>query len=406
MAEWKRGWPLVLACFAGFSYFSLMTASLGVFITPLTREFGWSRTLASAGVTIASVWIALLSPFVGILIDRWGPRRLALPGLVAAGFTISAFALADGTPWQWLALWTVYAVVSISVKTTVWTSAVVGAFERSQGLAIGAVLSGTAAAQIITPPLATWLIAEYGWRLAYVSLGCGWGLVTFVLCHLFLRPSVIAHAADRTAASLVPFGLTLLEAKRDQALRRVGICAFIIMLFTIGLQIHQIPILVGAGVSQTDAAWLASLAGGAALVGKFISGLLLDRYRANVVGGLTFGATAIPFLLLLEGMQSPSLIVVAMLINGYAAGSKLQIASYLTSRYAGRRHFGVIYGVIISLVTIGSGFGPIVAGITFDKTSSYSPFLVAGAIGCVFCAFITASLPRYPTWEGTSNSPQ
>ena len=400
--EWRRGWKLVLACFAGFSFFSLMTASLGVFIAPLTREFGWSRTLVSSGVSIASVGVGLLSPFIGILIDRYGSRRVAMPGLLAAALAISSFALANGSPTQWLLLWGFYAVISISVKTTVWTAAVVGAFTKGQGLAIGVVLSGTAAAQVITPPLATWLIETVGWRMAYVWMGCGWGAVTFLLCYFFLfdvtARTPVAGLQMQAEKRELP-GLTIAQARGDTALWRIGICAFVIMLFTIGLLIHQIPILIEAGISATQAAWLASLAGAAGIVGKLVSGVLLDRYRANWVGGFTLASTALAFLLLIDGTRSPTFIIMAMLINGYSAGSKLQIASYLTARYAGRRHFGVIYGVIISLVTFGSGLGPLVAGMIYDATGGYTPFLIAGAAACVLCGALVLSLPAYPKWR-------
>jgi predicted MFS family arabinose efflux permease len=400
--EWRQGWKIVFASFVGFSFFSVMTTTLGVFMGPLTDEFGWSRSLISAGVTIAAVVTGLLSPFFGILIDRYGSRRLALPGLVAAALAISSFGLANGSAVQWLVLWTVYAVISISVKTTVWTAAVVGAFTRAQGLALGVVLSGTAAAQIIGPPLATWLIDEFGWRLAYVWLGAGWGSLTLIICTLFLF-----EVRDRRSAGgkvLAPpdrsglHGLSIQQAVRSTALWRIGLSTFIVMLLTIGLQIHQIPILIGSGVSPTNAAWLASLSGAAGIVGKLVSGVLLDRFQANWVGGLTLGVAALAFLFLIDSVQSPPLIVIAMVVNGYAAGSKLQITSYLTSQYAGLRHFGVIYGAVISLVTFGSGLGPLVAGGVYDATGSYTSFLIAGTIGCFFCGLLILSLPEYPNW--------
>lgn len=400
--EWRRGWKLVLACFAGFSFFSLMTASLGVFIAPLTEEFGWGRTLVSSGVSIASVSVGLMSPFIGILIDRHGSRKVAMPGLLAATVAISSFALVNGSPTQWLFLWTLYAVISVSVKTTVWTSALVRAFTKGQGLAMGVVLSGTAVAQVVAPPLATWLIEIVGWRMAYVWLACGWGAVTFLLCYFFLfdidARTPTGSGKIRQDRRHLP-GLTVAEARGNTALWRIGICSFVIMLFTIGLLIHQIPILIEAGISATQAAWLASLAGAAGIVGKLVSGVLLDRYRANWVGGLTLASTALAFILLVDGINSPTLIVLAMLINGYSAGSKLQIASYLTARYAGIRTFGVIYGVIISLVTFGSGLGPLVAGIIYDATGGYTPFLLTGAVACVFCGGLILSLPAYPKWR-------
>lgn len=405
--EWRRGWRLVLACFVGFSFFSIMTQSLGVFMEPLTREFGWSRTLVSSGVAIASVATAILSPFFGILIDRYGSRRVAMPGLVAAAVAIACFSFADGSAMQWLLLWGFYAVISISVKTTVWTAAVVGCFTAAQGLALGVMLSGTAAAQIIVPPLATWLIDGFGWRAAYVWLGFGWGGVTLLLCWFFLHDvhSRAPPAADGGPAHKPDLpGLTIAEAWRDPALWRIAVSTFIMMLLTIGLMIHQIPILTEAGLSRGNAAWLASLAGVAGIVGKLASGVLLDRYRANWVGGLTLAFTAFAFLLLLDGVHSPVLIVVAMIINGYSAGSKLQIASYLTARYGGVRHFGVIYGLITSLVAFGSGVGPMIAGFVYDRTGGYDGFLLAGTVGCVLCGLLILTLPRYPDWESSAGT--
>ena len=400
--EWNRGWKLVLACFVGFSFFSIMTHSLGIFMEPLANEFGWSRTLISSGVTISAAVTALLSPFFGILIDRYGSRRVAMPGLIAATVAISAFSLTSGSPLQWMLLWGFYATISISVKTTVWTAAVVGAFTRAQGLALGAMLSGTAAAQIVLPPLATWLVDEVGWRFAYVWLGCGWGGLTFLLCWFFLydvhsQPKAAAGAAKRDRLDLP--GLTIAQAWRDTALWRIGISTFFVMLLTIGLLIHQIPILTEAGVSRTNAAWLASLAGAAGIAGKLVSGLLLDRFRANWVGGLTLMATALAFLLLMDGVHTPELIVAAMVVNGYSAGSKLQIASYLTARYGGVRNFGVIYGLVTSLVAFGSGVGPMLAGFVYDVSGAYTMFLLAGTVGCAICGMILMSLPRYPEFK-------
>ncbi|HYD06008.1 MAG TPA: MFS transporter, partial [Reyranella sp.] len=79
-AEWKGNWALVLAASVGFSFFSIMVAATGLFFEPLAREFGWSRTLLSSGPSIANILTAVLGPFLGALIDRYGSRRVVLPG--------------------------------------------------------------------------------------------------------------------------------------------------------------------------------------------------------------------------------------------------------------------------------------------------------------------------------------
>lgn len=409
-AEWKQNWTLVLACFAGFSFLTLMTGSLSMFMQPLSEEFGWSRTLISAGFSISTLMTAVLSPFVGLVVDRYGSRRMAIPGLVVTALVIAAFSLMSGSATEWILMWLLYAVISISVKTTVWTAAVAGVFKSSQGLALGVTLCGSAAAQAVLPPLVNWLINEFGWRAAYVWLAFGWGGITLLLCVFFLfdahdrRAAQIAQSGKAEKARPDFNGLTIAEAWRDPALWRIAISTLVIMALTIGLTIHQIPILTEAGVSRTHAALLASLAGVAGVVGKLATGVLLDKYRPNWVGGLTLAATALAFGLLIDGVASPPLIIFAMLVNGYTQGTKLQINGYLTARYAGMRNFGSIYGFMNSLVAFGSGAGPVLAGLAYDSAGNYGLFLIVGTVGSLLCGILLLTLPNYPQWENKDST--
>jgi len=404
-SEWRQGWALVIASFAGFLFFSATFASMSVLMGPISEEFGWSRTTLSAGISISSVMTAVLSPFFGILIDRFGTRKLAIPGLVVAALSISSFALSTGSAALWIAMWAFYAIFTISIKTTVWTTAVAGVFDKSRGLAFAITLAGATAAHGIMPPLANYLVLEFGWRLTFVWIGMGMGGMTLLLVWLFLFDAHDRHRAapvveGQKVSERPDFaGLTVSQAWRDLALWRIGISIFVIMALTIGLLIHQVEILVEVGISRTNAAWLAGLAGATGIVGKIVTGLLLDRFRGNWVGGITMTSAALAFAILLTSAQSTPLLIFAMLVNGYTAGAKLHIASYLTVRYSGMKNFGKIYGVITSMVSAGSGVGPILAGAIYDSTGGYGMFLLAGAIGLVLSGLMFFTLPPYPKWE-------
>ena len=402
LAEWRANWTLVLAASVGFSFFSILIASSSLFFGPLGAEFGWNRTTMSAGPSIASILTAVLGPFLGAIIDRYGSRRVVLPGLVLTMVSIAGFALISGSPTQWIAMWVVFGIVAVSIKSTAWTAAVLGIFQQSRGLALGLTLSGTAVAQIIVPPLANWLITDFGWRAAFVWLAVAWGGLTFILCALFLfdahdrRPDQVARGQ---AENPTLDGLTSAEALRNSALWRLAASNFIVMMLTMGLTIHLFPILTEAGISRERAAWLTSLAGVAGIAGKLVTGWLLDRFRPNWVGGITLGAAALAFLLLDRGIHSPALIVMAMLVNGYAAGTKTQITGLLTAKYAGMRNFGKIYGVMAALMALAAGVGPTLAGAIYDNFGGYGPFLIVGAVGCVFGGIVMISLPSYPVWQ-------
>jgi predicted MFS family arabinose efflux permease len=412
--EWRANWTLVLAASLGFSFFSVMLAGTGLFMGPLGEEFGWNRTLLSSGPSIATIMTAVLGPFFGMLIDRFGTRRLVLPGLVLTMASMSAFSLISGSQLQWLVLWTVFGIVSVTIKSTAWTTAVVGVFDKSRGFALGLTLAGTAVANTVVPPLGNFLINAFGWRAAFVWLALGWGGITLLMCSFFLfdardraarnRSAGVSVAKD-TAAIDLP-GLTGREAWRDSALWRLGVSNFVVMVLTMGLAIHLFPILTEAGVSRTHAAWLVGLQGIAGIVGKLVTGVLLDRYRPNWVGGLTLGAAALAFALLLDDVRTPALIVVALLVNGYAAGTKTHITGFLTARYAGMKNFGAIYGMMSSLMALASGMGPMLAGLTYDLSGDYSLFLIAGTAGCALGGLLIISMPAYPVWEKRASAAQ
>jgi predicted MFS family arabinose efflux permease len=146
------------------------------------------------------------------------------------------------------------------------------------------------------------------------------------------------------------------------------------------------------------------MAGLAGVAGKLVTGWLLDRYAARWVGGITLAATALTFVLLLLPDRSMPIIFTAMFINGYAAGTKLQIAGYLTSAYGGMKNFGAIFGTMASLIAAGSGLGPLVGGFVYDTYGNYDPYLWFGIVGTLISAALIFGLPDYPEWVKRPNA--
>lgn len=406
ISEWKASWTLVLASFVGFMFHSMPVTAVSAYIGPLEAEFGWSRTFISFGITVGSGVSALMMPLIGAMADRFGSRRVVLPGIVLSAASWSLLALMTGAQWQWLALFFFHAIFNVMIGAVLWTTAVAGTFSKAQGMALGLTLAGATGAHTLVPPLTVALVDGFGWRTATVIMAAGLGLLSFGLCYLFfydrrdrLRVAVAAGGTGTLADNAQLPGLTLREAAFDTALWRIGLSILIIIALTIGFLVHQIEILGSVGVTRSTAAWLAGVSGLMGIVGKVVTGWLLDRYRGDLVGGLTMAAAGLAFALLLSGAASALLIVLAMLVNGYTAGAKLQVASYLTVRYAGLRNFGKIYGFISALVAAGAAAGPLIAGVSYDMTGSYAQFLSLAAVGLGISALLLISLPRYPDWD-------
>lgn len=403
--EWRKYWPMVLAANMGFGFYSVMQVYTGLFMVPVSEEFNWSKTEVTAGLSLSSIIITILSPLFGVLIDRWGTRRLVLPGLFLKAFVFAGFALISGSMVQWMAMWVIYALVTLSIKSTVWTAAIASTFNSGRGLALGTMMTGAAVSQVIVPPLGNWLITDFGWRMAFVYIGLIWGGIAFLLCLFFMYDGhdELRAARNQAISENKPLpslsGLSPGEALRCVALWRIGISTFIMMTLTIALLVHQFPILIEAGISREKAALLMSLGGVAGILGKIITGHLLDKFRPNLIGGLTLALASVAFLLLIDGVRTPVFITIALIVNGYASGSKLQICGYLTTRYAGLKNFGLIFSVMASLIALGGGFGPLLGSICYDVFASYNPFLIAGMVGSLFSGYLILRLREYPDWE-------
>lgn len=400
--EWKAHWPLVLTAFLGMSFPSVAYYSMGLFLEPLQRDFGWTRTQLSIGASIAAIITIPMAPFVGALIDRWGVRVFALPGVVLTAASISSFALADGRIAQWATLWGIFALCQSFLKTTVWTAAVMSRFVASRSLAMAVTLCGASFANIAAPPLSRWLIEVYGWRTSYVALAIGWGIPVMVLCALFLYDGHDDKqrnaAGDNAGPSAIPNGLSVREALRSRPILRIALATLITLLLTACLVVHQVPLLIEAGVSRSSAAYLASLSGFSAIAGSLISGWLMDRFHAGTIGAYTNAAGALALLLLLETFRTPTTIVIAMLVIGYASGTKLQLCGYLTSIYAGRRHYGKIFGVMAGIIAVSSAIGPAMGGAIYDHTGSYTLLIWLFVPGGLIAAALLVGLGPYPNW--------
>jgi predicted MFS family arabinose efflux permease len=407
-AEWAAHWPTVVAAMLGMSFYSMFTYSFGVFIEPLQHEFHWSRANISIGYTIYALSPVILGPFMGALIDIIGTRKIAIWGVFLSALAYGAFSLNNGSLGLWLALWGCLSLTAVLVKTTVWGAAISSIFSKSRGIALAAVLSGSALAQSVAPVVGNWLIAQHGWRFAYQAIAVGWGglaLVLVVSCFFDAREPrkqaarpVGAPAPDTSGLP----GLTTRQAIRSPAILRIGFANLIMALVGAGITVHLFEVLVGTGLSRASVGQILITQGIAGIAGKLVTGWLLDRFQGGWIAFTSYFLQAVANALLLYAWHAPVVAALAVLCLGYSAGAGLQVTTYLCSRYAGLRNFGKIYGTIGSMLMLGSAFGPIIAGRVFDVFGSYHPLLVVSIPVVLFGAALMSGLGPYPRFDGSA----
>ena len=403
IAEWRSYWFLPLAAALGYSCSVIHIYSIGPFIEPLQQEFGWSRAQITAGLSVASIVSAIFCIPMGALVDRIGPRRVALAGVLLITAAFALLSTATGATSNWLLLWGVIALAGLGVQAPVWTSAVASRFETSRGLAFAITLCGASLSATVFPVLVTWLIGAYGWRHAFSAMGGIWAALVFPVLSLcfrgarddrVVRVAAVAAAAPPTAP--LP-GLTFAEGLRSSALYKLLLAGGLFSFTTIAALVHFVPILKGAGATPLAAAGTASLIGIFSIVGRLATGMLLDKFSGHRVGATVFMLPiAMAALLLIDGANPISQVVAAAAL-GFTVGSEVDVIAFLASKHFGLRSFGALYGALVAALTLGTAFGPLTAGAVFDHFGSYAPFLLSTTLLMATSAIALLSLGPAPS---------
>ena len=376
-AEWRAHWPTVLAAMVGLSLTTVYVYSSSALIVPIQHDTGWSRTQIVSGLTIASICSAIVGPFVGAAVDRIGARPLAMPGIVIFCTSLALVATAN-SPMAWLLLWGVLGTASAGVKPTIWVAAVSSLFSRSRGLALAVTLSGAGIGAALVPLVTNALIVAAGWRLTFVFLALLWGGITFVLVALFFRSArdKPLYPAARPAI-LADNGPGIRAAIRSRAYLFILIASTECALVQMALVVSLIPLLGDRGITSSQAAAIAATVGFTSIAGRLASGYLMDRISPRLISAFSVALPAAGCAALLAGGGSIVGAVVAVSLLGLSIGAELEAATYLTSRYFGLRHFGFLFAVIASALTIATGVGPLIASYLYDRTGSYDALLIA-----------------------------
>ena len=409
-AEWRRYWPVVLTGFFGMSFAAVPMQSVAFFIDPVRAEFGWSRTEVTIGASVFGL-VSLLAPFAGAIQDALGPRRLAIGGVTLCIAALVSLSFATGSLGLWIGQWTFFALAELFIKATLWLAVVNRVFVHAKGMAIALVLCGTFMAQTLTPLLAYYLIEQFGWRPAYSLIGIGWGGSTLLLVLLFFHeqrgagrgPSAIAKPGETPPSQLT--GLTIRQALRCLALYRIAIALTLYTALSLAVVTHKVSILGEMGMSRGQAALIAAAAGISAIAGQLGTGWLFDRSRSTWIGVSAFALAAMGFVLLLEPVRSPGLIVTAMILFGVSSGAVLQATMYLTAQYCGQRNFGKIFGAKSCLFSIGLGGGPLLGAAIVDGFGSYNPLFVLAVPVSVLCSLLVFRLGPCPDWQEPAPAP-
>jgi MFS family permease len=386
-----RDWLAVASSNVGL-IFCIATLSLytfGVFVRPLTAEFGWTRTEMFASSAILYYTQALSSPMWGALTDRFGPRIALLFSVTAISVLFASLGLLTAHLWHFYLVAALIPLLAGGASPIGYSAVIVRRFDRKLGLALGFALSGVGLGAAILPVLAQLLVDHVGWRGAYVGLGALTFLITMPAALIATRK--VPAPVRRTATLGLP---ALASMARTPAFVVMCTSLFLLAAVSVGTAAHLVPMMTDRGLTPSAAARLASIMGIAVVAGRCGLGWILDRVHASYVLAAVSLTAASAFLLLAYGEGLAPAHLAAALV-GSVVGAEVDFGSFLICRYFGAAAFGRLYGVIFGMFVLGVGSGPLALGAMFDRFGGYAPGLLVFTAAGMIVAVLATLLPDY-----------
>ena len=375
-----RGWRVVAAAVVAQLVAAACTYStFGVFVVPLSQEFGTTRGQISAGYGLALLLMGCVGPLIGRAVDGGPLRALMLTGvgLVSAGLLLLSRATAL---WQMGVIYSLLVALGSAMFGPLPSTALVANwFVRRRGLALGVAVSGATAAGFATPPLAAFLIDTIGWRGALAWLGIGAAaLAAPVLFALVVRrPEDIGQAPDGDPVHPAAHGHAHALAQvqtaallRDRNLWLLALVFGLVFSTPIVMGLHLVPYAEDLGFTRQSAAYFFSCLAPSSLLGKIAFGAVADRIDARRALWLAVAILVSTWALLLTGPGYPAFLAIAVLY-GLGAGAVAPIHGVLVGACFGRGAFGRVMGIggLAGLPLIALS-GPL-TGYLYDATGSY-----------------------------------
>ncbi|WP_028221155.1 MFS transporter [Paraburkholderia oxyphila] len=355
------------------------------FFRALEHEFGWSKAAAAVSLIALPVTAAVL-PFAGLLLDRFGVRRVAALSTICMSACFVWLSAMNGQLWTFYAAFIVLNVLGCATGPVSYTRTISTRFRKSRGTALAFSLLGIGMTAMILPPLIAAILAHWGWRGGYRFFAAA-VLVGGLLALALSRGPVQGASAPDTLA-----GDRLATAATKRAFWLLGMAIFGLSVASLGFVSQFQSIAIEKGLAPATAPFLLSALAASVLVSRLVIGGALDALRPERVAATALCLAALGMLLWMFSGPHAATALIAVLLIGLSIGAELDFLSFFCARLFGLRHYGAVYGGLAAFFYTGIATGGIAYGVIHDRTGGYVTALLMSAALFVVAALIFLTL--------------
>jgi MFS family permease len=409
------GWWIVAAGFfiamyiGGFIHYGFTAV-----FEPIASDFGWSHTQVSFAASLRGLEMGLLAPIVGLLMDRWGPRRLVFAGATIIGLGLLLLSRINSLA----AFYGSFILIAMGISTCIGVVpiATVGNwFQRKVTLATGILVSGAATGGLMVP-LATRVIDIFEWRTAMMILGFGaWGILLPLSLLFRHKPEQYGYLPDgdlhkkliasegQSSAQGNELDIGVKQVLKTSAFWHIAMGFMCHILVINAVVTHVMPYLSSIGLTRSFSSLVASAIPATSIVGRLGFGWLGDKFDKRRIAALGFILASLGLLAFgYVGTVGTWMLVPSIIFVGLGYGGPVPMMPALVREYFGRVRLATVLGLVMGVAALGSMVGPLLAGLAFDRLGSYqvawfgfAGLVIAGMISLITIPSVGSEIPIF-----------
>ena len=382
-----RGWLIVVFMFGALSLVFSARSALGMIMPTWEQDLGWDRTFISTGGSVVLVFMTLISPLAGNLLDKVGPRPVVTVALLCVGASLAATSLMT-EQWQFIILFCIIGGLGYGSLAAPQASATIGQiFDEHRGLATGIATSGASGGLLVILPLLAALIGWIGWRYSFAGFGL---LVMAIAPVAWFLITPASRTDDSSGGQASPLGSRLRMILRNSTFWLLFV-GFVICGFTTTgvIEVHLIPYAISCGFPRFESATALGVLSAFNMAGMILAGYLADKVNRPLLLGAIYFFRALSFLILMNITGNQELLFLFAIMFGIFDYSTMPVLASIVGTHIGVRVMGLTLGLLFAGHSAGAAVGAFMGGYFFDAFQSYEWVWIASIALALIAAVVS-----------------